>query len=54
MASIFVLHTLLCCPQGFLQSIKNPSHLVLISRDFHHLVLSDNLNGGRANWMYLL
>jgi hypothetical protein len=30
---------------GFLKSNKNLSHLVLIGRDFHPLILSDNLNG---------
>jgi hypothetical protein len=25
--------------------MKDPSHLTLIGRDFHPLVLSDNLNG---------
>jgi hypothetical protein len=35
-------------------SLKNPSHLVLISRDFHPLVLSDNLNGREADWMHKL
>jgi hypothetical protein len=33
----------------FLQSNKNLSHLVLIARDFYHLVLSDNLNGRGAD-----
>jgi hypothetical protein len=34
---------------GFLQSNKNPSYLVPIGRDFDPLVMSDNLNGHRAN-----
>jgi hypothetical protein len=37
-----------------LSSKKNPSHPALIDHDFHTLVLSDNLNGRGANWMYLL
>jgi hypothetical protein len=35
-------------------SSKNPSHLVLIGRGVHPLVLSDNLNGRGADWMHLL
>jgi hypothetical protein len=38
----------------FLQSNKNPPHLVLIGRDFHPLVMSDNLNGRGADWIHLL
>jgi hypothetical protein len=34
---------------GFLESNKNLSHLVLIGRDFHPLILSDNLNGHGAD-----
>jgi hypothetical protein len=39
---------------GFLQFNKNPSHLVLIGHDLHSLVLSDNLNGCRVDWMHIL
>jgi hypothetical protein len=39
---------------GFLQPNKNPSHLILIGRDFHSLVPSDNLNERGADWMHLL
>jgi hypothetical protein len=39
---------------GFLQSNKNHSHIVLIDRDIHHLVLSDNLNGRGADWLHIL
>jgi hypothetical protein len=55
-ASIFVLYRLV-----YISSVgnwaffkKNHSHLVLIDRDFHPLVLSDNLNGHRTDWMNLL
>jgi hypothetical protein len=33
---------------------KNPSHLVPIGHDFYPLVLSDNLNVHKVNWMHLL
>jgi hypothetical protein len=36
---------------GFFNLMKDPSHLALIGRDFHHLVLSDNLNEHGAVWM---
>jgi hypothetical protein len=54
MASIFVLYTLVSHRLVIELSSKNPSHLVLIGHDLHHLVLSDNLNGCRADWMHLL
>jgi hypothetical protein len=56
MTSIFVLYTLLSrrWVTDFLQSNKNLLHLVLIGRDIHTLVLSDNLNGHGSDWMHLL
>jgi hypothetical protein len=69
MIAIFVLYTLVSrrltilmarnfltslCNLRFLKSNKNPSHLVLIGRDFHHLVLSGNLNGRGVDWMHIL
>jgi hypothetical protein len=54
MASIFVLYTLISRQWVIDLFSKNPSHLVLIDRDFHPLVRSDNLNGCGANWMHLL
>jgi hypothetical protein len=36
---------------SFLQSNKNPSHLVSIGCDFHPLVLGDNMNGRGADVM---
>jgi hypothetical protein len=54
MTSIFVLYTLVCRQWVTELSSKNPSHFILIGRDFHLLVLSDNLNGCGANWMHLL
>jgi 3-dehydroquinate dehydratase len=32
---------------------KNPSYLVLSYHDFHHLVVSDDLNGHVADCMHL-
>jgi hypothetical protein len=32
---------------------KNPSYLVLRCHDFHHLVVSDDLNGCGADCMHL-
>jgi hypothetical protein len=54
MALIFVLYTLVSCRWITELYSKNPSHLILISRDFHPLVLSDNLKGHGADWMHLL
>jgi hypothetical protein len=54
MASIFVLYMLVSYRWVAELSLKNPSHLVLIDRDLHPLVLSDNLNGCGADWMHLL
>jgi hypothetical protein len=54
MASIIVLYTLVPRRWVIELSSKNPSHLVLIGRDFHHLVLSDSRNGRGADWMHLL
>jgi hypothetical protein len=54
MDSIFVLDTLVSHSWICDLSSKNHSHPALIGRDFHHLVQSDNLNGRRADWMYLL
>jgi hypothetical protein len=54
MASICVFYMLISRRWITELSSKNLSHLVLIGRDFHPLVLSDNLNGRGVNWMYLL
>jgi hypothetical protein len=54
MTSIFVFYTLVSHRWVTELSSKNHSHLVLIGRNFHPLVLSDNLNGREADWMYLL
>jgi hypothetical protein len=54
MTLIFVLYTLVSRQWITELSSKNLSHLVLIGRDFHSLVLSDNLNGCEADWMHLL
>jgi hypothetical protein len=54
MALIFVLYMLVSHRWVTEFSLKNPSHTTLIGRDFHHLVLSDNLNKREANWMHLL
>jgi hypothetical protein len=55
MTSIFILYTLVSCRwvAEFFFS-KNHSHLVLIGHELHPLVLSDNLNGRKADWMHLL
>jgi hypothetical protein len=52
--SIFVLYTLVSHRWVTELSLKNPSHLILIGSDFHPLVLSDNRNGRRVDWMHLL
>jgi hypothetical protein len=54
MSSIYVLYTLVSRWWVTKLSSKNPSYLVLIGRDFHHLVLSDNLNEREADWMHLM
>jgi hypothetical protein len=54
MASIFALYTLVSHRWVLELSLENPSHPALIGRDFHHLVLIDNLNGRGADWMHLL
>jgi hypothetical protein len=54
MTLIFVLYTLVSRRWLTELSLKNSSHLVLIGRDLHPLVLSDNLNGREVNWMHLL
>jgi hypothetical protein len=54
MASIFVLYMLVSHQWIIELSSKYLSHLILISRDFHPLVLSDNLNRCGVDWMYLL
>jgi hypothetical protein len=54
MALIFILYMLVSRQWVAELFSKNPSHLVLIGHDLHHLVLSDNLNMCRADWMHLL
>jgi hypothetical protein len=54
MTSNFVLYTLVSRRSVTELSLKNHSHLVLISHNFHPLVLSDNLNGRGADWMHLV
>jgi hypothetical protein len=54
MALIFILYTLVSHWWVADLSSKNPSHLILIGRNLHPLVLSDNLNGCGADWMHLL
>jgi hypothetical protein len=54
MASIFILYTLISHRWVTELSSKKPSHLVLIGRNFHPLVLSNNLNGREVDWMHLL
>jgi hypothetical protein len=54
MTLIFVLYMLVSHRWVTEFSSKNHSHLVLIGRDLHPLVLSDNLNGRGADWMHLL
>jgi hypothetical protein len=54
MTSIFILYTLVSRRWVAELFSKKHSHLVLISHDLHHLVLSDNLNGRGADWMHLL
>jgi hypothetical protein len=54
MALIFVLYTLISYRWVAGLSLKKYSHHVLICRDLHPLVLSDNLNGRGAEWMHLL
>jgi hypothetical protein len=49
MTSIFVLYILVSRWWVAELSLKNRLYLVLIDRDFHPLVLSDNLNGRRAD-----
>jgi hypothetical protein len=55
MTLIFILYTLVShrWVSEFSSIQKNHAHLVLIDRDFHLLVLSDNLNGRGADWMHL-
>jgi hypothetical protein len=54
MTSIFILYTLVSRWRVAELSSKNHSHLVLIGRDLHPLVPSDNLNERGADWMHLL
>jgi hypothetical protein len=54
MTSIFVLYTLVSRRWVTELSSKNHSHLILIGHDLHPLVLSDNLNRHRVNWVHLL
>ena len=54
MALIFILYMLVSRQWVAELFSKNPSHLVLIGHDFYPLVLSDNLNGRRVDWMHLL
>jgi hypothetical protein len=54
MTSIFVLYMLVSHRWIIVLSSKNLSHLILIGRDFHPLVLNDNLNRRGADWMHLL
>jgi hypothetical protein len=54
MSSIFVLYTLVSRWWVAELFSKNHSHLILIGRDFHPLVLSDNMNEHGADWMHLL
>jgi hypothetical protein len=54
MTSIFILYTSVSRQWVAELFPKNPSHLVLIGHDFHPLVLNDNLNRRRADWMHLL
>jgi hypothetical protein len=54
MTSIFVLYTVVCHRWVTELSSKNPSYLALISRDFHPVLPSGNLNGHGVDWMHLL
>jgi hypothetical protein len=54
MTSIFVLYILVSRWWVAELSLKNLLYLILIDRDLHPLVLSDNLNGRGADWMHIL
>jgi hypothetical protein len=54
MTLIFILYTLVSHRWVAELFLKNPSHFVLIGHDLQHLVLRDNLNGCKVDWMHLL
>jgi hypothetical protein len=49
MTSIFILYTLISHRLVAKLCSKNPSYLIMIGRDLHSLILSDNLNGREAD-----